>query len=96
MIERGVDACDDMMLVLHPFPSAMAPCLSDQTRLTHLLVDLGQNLGILEQVVLLISSASLLTHSHSSTGVLTSSPTLIGLPPHPGSKTLSPTFTETA
>jgi hypothetical protein len=27
---------------------------------------------------------------------LTSSPTLIGDPPHPGNKTLSPTFTDTA
>ena len=27
---------------------------------------------------------------------VTSSPTLIGLPPHPGNRTLSPTFTDTA
>jgi hypothetical protein len=57
-----------------------------------LLVDLGQDLLVLEQVVFLMISSILTIFIKR----LTSSPTLIGDPPHPGNKTLSPTFTDTA
>ena len=57
-----------------------------------LLVDLSQDFLVLEKVVFL--SISSLTWCYIA--ALTSSPTLIGDPPHPGNKTLSPTFTETA
>lgn len=59
---------------------------------TRLLVDLRQDLLVLEQVVFLIISLIVTTVLER----LTSSPTLIGDPPHPGNKTLSPTLTETA
>lgn len=52
-----------------------------------LLVDLGEDLRVLEELVLLEKSVS------SPGLLLTSSPTLMGLPPHPGSRTRSPALT---
>lgn len=72
--------------------------------LVGLLVDLGKDLAVLEEEVLLqsndarggmiASAVSSHTSARESKRRRTSSPTLIGLPPHPGRRTRSPAWTE--
>ena len=64
---------------------------------TRLLLDLGKDVGVLVEVVLLRDTISILSPStslrHHHHPKLTSSPTLMGLPPQPGRRTRSPAFT---
>jgi hypothetical protein len=69
--------------------------LCAQPAIMHSLLDLGEDFRVLEQVVLLRKNSICLyrTRDEPKGKTCTSSPTLIALPPHPGSSTLSPAFT---
>lgn len=59
-----------------------------------LLLDLREDLGVAEEVVLLYAyNSSVHICPEREEGMLTSSPTLIAFPPQPGSSTRSPGFT---
>ena len=73
----------------------LLPTPTRRVQSKRLLLDLGEDLRVTVEVVLLATShASATDHvSHLTTHKLTSSPSLMGLPPQPGRRTRSPAFT---